>query len=129
MFGKYNDTPAAISLGIYLLGCLFYTVQLLFMTEAWLEENGIGPEAVGVARVLGFTWLGLTISLLRTYSTGPDGQNAYFIAMVIAQIGILLNLWHQHLFAGAATVIDDAIIVSVLTALLLIGYVRIRSRL
>jgi hypothetical protein len=71
----------------------------------------------------------LTISLLRTYSTGPDGQNAYFVAMVIAQIGILLNLWHQHLFAGAATVIDDAIIVSVLTALLLFGYVRIRSRL
>jgi hypothetical protein len=55
MFGKYNDTPAAISLGIYLLGGLFYTVQLLFMTEAWLEGNGIGPEAVGVARVLGFT--------------------------------------------------------------------------
>ena len=129
MFGKYNDTPAAICLGIYLLGGLFYTAQLLFMTETWLEGNGIGPEAVGVARVLGFTWLGLTISLLRTYSTGPDGQNAYFIAMVIAQIGILLNLWHQHLFAGAATVIDDAIIVSVLTALLLIGYVRIRSRL
>ena len=46
MFGKYNDTPAAISLGIYLLGGLFYTVQLLFMTEAWLQENGIGPEAV-----------------------------------------------------------------------------------
>ena len=104
-------------------------MQLLFMTEAWLDGNGIGPEAVSVARVLGFTWLGLTISLLRTYATGPDGQNAYFIALLIAQIGILLNLWHQHLFAGAATVIDDAIIVSVLTALLLIGYFRIRSRL
>ena len=90
MFGKYDDTPAAISLGIYLIGGLFYTVQLLFMTEAWLEGNGIGPEAVGVARVLGFTWLGLTISLLRTYVTGPDGQNAYFIALLIAQIGICL---------------------------------------
>ena len=99
------------------------------MTEAWLEGNGIGPEAVGVARVLGFTWLGLTITLLRTYVTGPDGQNAYFIALLIAQIGIMLNLWHQHLFASAASVIDDAIIVSVLTALLLIGYFRIRSRL
>ena len=129
MFGKYDDSPAAISLGIYLIGGLFYTVQLLFMTEAWLEGNGIGPEAVGVARVLGFTWLGLTITLLRTYVTGPDGQNAYFIALLIAQIGIMLNLWHQHLFASAASVIDDAIIVSVLTALLLIGYFRIRSRL
>ena len=129
MFGKYDDSPAAISLGIYLIGGLFYTVQLLFMTEAWLEGNGIGPEAVGVARVLGFTWLGLTISLLRTYVTGPDGQNAYFIALLIAQIGIMLNLWHQHLFASAASVIDDAIIVSVLTALLLVGYFRIRSRL
>ena len=129
MFGKYDDSPAAISLGIYLIGGLFYTVQLLFMTEAWLEGNGSGPEAGGVARVLGFTWLGLTISLLRTYVTGPDGQNAYFIALLIAQIGIMLNLWHQHLFASAASVIDDAIIVSVLTALLLIGYFRIRSRL
>ena len=51
------------------------------------------------------------------------------IALLITQFGIMLNLWHQHLFAGAATVIDDAIIVSVLTALLLIGYFRIRSRL
>jgi hypothetical protein len=55
MFGKYNDTPAAISLGLFLLGGLFYVVQLLFMTESWLAENGIGPEAIGVARVLGFT--------------------------------------------------------------------------
>ena len=129
MFGKYNDTPAAISLGLFLLGGLFYVVQLLFMTESWLAENGIGPEAIGVARVLGFTWLGLTISLIRTYATGPDGQSTYFFALLIAQIGILVNLWHQHLFAEAATVIDDAIIVTVLTALLLIGYFRIRSRL
>ena len=121
MFGKYNDTPAAISLG----GCLFYVAQLLFMTESWLAENGIGPEAIGVA--LGFTWLGLTIGLIRTYATGPDGQSTYFFALLIAQIGILLNLWHQHLFAEAATVIDDAIIVTVLTALLLIGYFRIRT--
>ena len=44
MFGKYNDTPAAISLGIYLLGGLFYTVQLLFMTEAGWKETGSAPK-------------------------------------------------------------------------------------
>ena len=33
MFEKYNDTPAAICLGIYLLGATFYVFQLLFMTE------------------------------------------------------------------------------------------------
>ena len=129
MFGKYNDTPAAISLGIYLLGGLFYTVQLLFMTEAWLEGNGIGPEAVGVARVLGFAYLGYIAGLIMTYKNGPDGHGIFFISLLVAQIGTFLNLWHQHLIVGITTTLDDAIIVSVLTALLLVAYIRIRSRL
>ena len=41
MFQKYNDTPAAICLGIYLLGCIFYVFQLLFMTETWLERKSV----------------------------------------------------------------------------------------
>ena len=49
MFEKYNDTPAATCLGIYLLGCIFYVFQLLFMTETWLAGEEIGPEAIPVA--------------------------------------------------------------------------------
>ena len=129
MFEKYNDTPAAICLGIYLLGAIFYVFQLLFMTEQWLANELIGPEAIGVARVLGFAYLGYVAGLLMTYKKGPDGHGIFFISLLVAQIGTFLNLWHQYLFVGITTTLDDAIIVSVLTALLLVGYIRIRSRL
>ena len=129
MFDKYNDTPAAICLGIYLLGAIFYVFQLLFMTEQWLANELIGPEAIGVARVLGFAYLGYVAGLLMTYKKGPDGHGVFFVSLLVAQIGTFLNLWHQYLFVGITTTLDDAIIVSVLTALLLVGYIRIRSRL
>ena len=89
----------------------------------------IGPEAIGVARVLGFTFLGYNVGLIWTFVNGPDGQKIYFISLLVAQIGTLLNIWHQHLFAEKMTLLDDAIIVSVLTTLLLIGYLRGPSRL
>ena len=129
MFEKYNDTPAAIGLGIYLLGAIFYVFQLLFMTEQWLANELIGPEAIGVARVLGFAYLGYIAGLIMTYKKGPDGHGIFFISLLVAQIGTFLNLWHQYLFVGITTTLDDAIIVSVLTALLLVGSIRIRSRL
>jgi hypothetical protein len=88
----------------------------------------MGVESVPLARVLGFTWLGIIVGLIRTFTNGPEGSSTFFMALVIAQIGININLWHQYL-TGAPTVFDDAIIVSVLTALLLIGYLRVRSRL
>ena len=129
MFEKYNDTPAAICLGIYLLGATFYVFQLLFMTEQWLANELIGPEAIGVARVLGFAYLGYVAGLLMTYKKGPDGHGVFFVSLLVAQIGTFLNLWHQYLLVEVLTTLDDAIIVSVLTALLLVGYIRIRSRL
>jgi len=129
MFEKYNDNPAAICLGLYLLGCIFYVFQLLFMTETWLAGEEIGPEAIPVARVLGSAFLGFIVGLILTYMNGPDGQKIYFYALLVAQICTFLNLWHQHLFAVNPTVFDDAIIVSILTALLLIGFFRIKSRL
>ena len=53
--------------------------------------------------------------------------------MIIAQLGIVLNLWHQYLFpaepAAAARVLDDAIAVSILAILLLTGWFRLRARL
>ena len=128
MFEKYNDNPAAICLGLYLLGCIFYVFQLIFMTETWLAGEGIGPEAIPVARVLGASFLGFIVGLILTYINGPDGQKIYFYALMVAQICTLINLWHQHLFTANATVLDDAIIVSILTALLLIGFFRIKSR-
>ena len=133
MLEKYNDTPAAIAIILYTLGCAFYVFQLLFMTESWLAENGMGPETVGLARVLGFTWLGIIVGLIRTFTNGPDGNSTFFIALIVAQLGLVLNLWHQYLFpadaAAAATVLDDSIGVSVLALLLLIGWFRIRARL
>ena len=129
MFEKYNDNPAAICLGLYLLGCIFYVFQLLFMTETWLAGEGIGPEAIPVAKVLGSAFLGFIVGLILTYLNGPDGQKIYFYALLVAQICTLLNLWHQHHFTDNPTVFDDAMVVSVLTALLLIGFFRIKSRL
>ena len=129
MLQKYNDTAAAVALIIFLLGALFYVAQLLFTTESWLAQNGIGPEGIGLARVLGFTWLGISVGLILTFTKGPDGQHTFFLALLIAQIGIFLNLWHQHFIANNPTIFDDAIIVSVLTALLLFGYFKVRSRL
>ena len=89
----------------------------------------IGREAIPVARVLGSAYLGFIVGLILTYINGPDGQRIYFLTLLVAQIVTLLNIWKQHLFTGNKTVFDDAIIVSVLTALLLIGYFRVRSRL
>ncbi len=129
MFEKYNDNPAAICIGIYLLGSIFYVFQLLFMTETWLAGEGIGPEAIPVARVLGSAFLGFIVGMIFTYISGPDGQKIYFFALLAAQICTFINLWHQHLFADNQTVFDDAIIVSVLTALLLVAVFRIKSRL
>ncbi len=129
MFKKYNDNTAAICIGIYLLGSIFYVFQLLFMTETWLAGEGIGPEAIPVARVLGASFLGFIVGLILTFVNGPDGQKNYFFALLVAQICTFINLWHQHIFAGNTTVFDDAIIVSVLTALLLIGFFRIKNRL
>ena len=129
MFEKYNDNLAAICLGIYLLGSIFYVFQLLFMTEKWLAGEMIGPEAIPVARVLGSAYLGFIAGMIMTYLKGPDGHKIYFFSLIVAQICTFLNLWHQHLFAGNPTAFDDAIIVSILTALLLIGVFRIKSRL
>ena len=133
MLEKYSDTPAAIAIILYTLGCAFYVFQLLFMTESWLAENGMGPETVGLARVLAFTWLGILVGLVRTFTNGPDGNSTFFIVLIVAQLGLVLNLWHQYLFpvdaAAAATVLDDSIAVSVLAILLLIGWFRIRARL
>ena len=78
---------------------------------------------------MGFAYLGYILGMVLTYVKGPDGHKVYFLSLLVAQIGTFLNLWHQHLLVENPTVLDDAIIVSVLTALLLIGYFRVKPRL
>ncbi len=106
-----------------------YVFQLLFMTETWLAGEKVGPEAIPVARVLGSAFLGFCVGLILTFIKGPSGQKIYFYALLVAQICTFLNLWHQSIFAGNPTTFDDAIIVSVLTALLLTGFFRVKSQL
>ncbi len=55
------------------------------MTETWLAGEGIGPEAIPVARVLGSAFLGFIVGLILTYLNGPDGQKIYFYALLVAQ--------------------------------------------
>lgn len=127
---KYGDTPAAIALAIFTLGGIFYVVQLLFMTESWLASNNIGPESIPLTQALGCAWLGYVAVLVSTFISGPQGTGRFFIAIVIAQIGVLIVLWaHSFSETYKDAVFDDAIIVSVLTALLLFGWARVRSRL
>ena len=75
---KYEDTPAAIAMILFTLGAVFYVAQLIFMTEAWLSANGVGAEAIPVARVLGLTWLGIVVVLIRTFIE-RSGRNRGFL--------------------------------------------------
>ena len=129
MFSKYNDTLAAIALGIYLLGGLFYVIQLIFATEAWLVANQVDVNAITVARVLGGTWRGLVLGLLLTFVKGPDGQNLFFWALGIAQIATLAAILYSHFILSRPGIEDDVIIVTILTILFLIGLFRIKDRL
>ena len=96
MFEKYNDNPAAICIGIYLIGSIFYVFQLLFMTEIWLAGEGIGPEAIPVARVLGSAFIGFIIGMVLTYINGPDGQKIYFFGQLTGTKSSRLPLFiHQ----------------------------------
>ena len=135
-FKKYHDLPAAIAIGLYLLGAHFYIVQTIFMTDAWLAAREIGIEAAPIVRIMGATYLGFAVGLILTFVNGPDGQRTFFNALLVAQVLTLVILWHAHLMgdlpvsvAALDALFQDVIAVSVLTALLLAGYFRLRSRL
>ena len=136
MFKKYNDTPAAIALGLFLLGALIYGLQLIFTSESWLAAHDIGLAALPVARALGAAFFGFSVGLILTFVNGPDGQRTLFIALLATQILTFVILWHAHLMgtlpisqAALDTLFLDVIVVSVLTALLLFGCFKLRSRL
>ena len=87
-------------------------------------------------RIMGGTYFGFAIGLILTFVNGPDGQRTLFIALLATQILTFVILWHAHLMgtlpisqAAFDTLFLDAIVVSVLTALLLFGCFKLRSRL
>ena len=129
MLGKLNDNIAALVLGIYLLGIIMYVVQLIFMTEIWLKGEEVDVSAVTVARVLGGEWLGVCLGIVLTFLNGPDGQKTFFMTILVAQLATLLVLLHGHFVSNLPKLGDDVAIVSVLTVLLLVGWVRIKDRL
>ena len=129
MFTKYNDTPAGIALCIWTLGLIFYVVQTVFMAEFWLANREVAAGAAPVARAMGASWLGFLVGVIRTFAKGLNGQKAFFNALLIAQVAVLLVLWHGHFIAGYPAMGKDVVIVTVLTALLIFGYSRVRSQL
>ena len=87
-------------------------------------------------RIMGGTYFGFAIGLILTFVNGPDGQRTFFNALLVAQVLTLVILWQTHFMgslpvsaAALDTLFQDAIAVSVLTALLLFGCFRLRSRL
>jgi hypothetical protein len=129
MFSKYNDNLAAIVFSLYFLGIAGYVFQLLFTTETWLLANEVNLNALTIARVMGGAWLGLGFGLLLTFKDGPDGQKIYFWTIGLAQISTLVVILYHHFVLSTPAITDDALIVSVLTLLFIVGFYKIKSRL
>ena len=128
MFKKYNDTPAAIAMGLMALGMIFWVGLMLFSPETLLSDRGIDVSAAPVVRLVALTWLGLLVGVIFTFVNGPDGQKVFFNALLVAQIGTAILNWYQYFANDVGTPIE-AIADVVITALLLFAYFRIRSRL
>ena len=46
MFKKYNDTPAAIAIGLVTIFFIIQVILMAFTGESWLEDAGIDPAAL-----------------------------------------------------------------------------------
>ena len=129
MFKKYNDTPAAIAMGLMALGMIFWVGLMLFSPETLLSDRGIDVTAAPLARFLGLTWLGLLVGVIFTFVNGPDGQKVFFNALLVAHIATAIANWYEYFANDVGTLGGDVLIDVVLTVLLLFAYFRIRSRL
>jgi len=129
MFKKYNDTPAAIAMGLLTLAMIFWTGLLLFSPETLLSDRGIDVSAVPIARFVGLTRLGFVVGVIFTFVNGPDGQKVFFNALLVAQIATAIAAWYQYFANDVGTLVGDVIPDVVITALFLFAYFRIRSRL
>ena len=130
MFAKYNDTPAAIAIGLVTVFFVIQVVLFAFTAETFLEDTGIDPAALPMAYWLCFLFATLAIGLILTFVKGPDGQNIFFNVMLIVQIGGLIGNLIEYA-TDAATKSPPALLVLfiVVAALFFFGYYRLRSRL
>ena len=129
MFKKYNDTPAAIAIGLVTIFFIIQVVLFAFTAETFLEDTGIGLAALPMVYWLCFLFATLAIGLILTFVKGPDGQSIFFNVMLIGQIGgVIGNLIE---IATDATTADPALLVLsiIFAALYCFGYYRVRSRL
>jgi len=129
MFTKYNDTPAAIAIGLVTIFFIIQVVLFAFTAETFLEDTGIGLAALPMVYWLCFLFATLAIGLILTFVKGPDGQSIFFNVMLIGQIGgVIGNLIE---IACDATTADPVFLVLsiIFAALYCFGYYRVRSRL
>lgn len=129
MFKKYNDTPAAIAMGLITLAMIFWVGLSLFNPETLLSDRGIDASAVPLARFIGLTWLAFVVGVILTFVNGPDGQRVFFNALLVAQIATAILNRYQYFANDVGTLVGDVIPDVVITALFLFAYFRIRSRL
>ena len=64
-----------------------------------------------------------------TLLKGPEGQKIFYDSLMIIQIVTLVALWHAHLIEQWPYILPDALIVTVITAILVFVYFRIKTRL
>ena len=129
MFKKYNDTPAAIAIGLVTIFFIIQVVLFAFTAETFLEDTGIGLAALPMVYWLCFLFATFAIGLILTFVKGPDGQSIFFNVMLIGQIGgVIGNLIE---IACDATTADPVLLVLsiIFAALYCFGYYRLRSRL
>ena len=130
MFKKYNDTPAAIAIGVVTLFFIIQVVLICFTAETFLEDSGINPAGLPLVYwMCGFLAI-LSVGLILTFIKGPDGQSIFFNVMLIVQIGGLIGNLIEYA-TDAATKSPPALFVMfiVVAALYCFAYFRLRSRL
>ena len=129
MFKKYNDTPAAIAMGLVTIFFIIQVILMAFTGETWLEDAGIDPASLPLLYWLCFIFATFAIGLILTFVKWPDGQSIFFNVMLIGQIGgVIGNLIE---IATDATTADPSFLVLniIVAAVYVFGYFRIRSRL
>jgi len=130
MFKKYNDTPAAIAIGLVTIFFIIQVVLFAFTAETFLEDTGIGLAALPMVYWLCFLFATLAIGLIITFVKGPDGQSIFFNVMLIGQIGSIIgNLIEISADTATKPSTGQLVMFIVVAALFVFGYFRVRSRL
>ena len=96
MFKKYNDTPAAIAMGLITIGMIFWLGLFFIAPESALSDRGIDVSAVPLVRLVALTWLGFLVGIILTFVNGPDGQKVFFNTLLVAQIATAILNWYQY---------------------------------